>query len=283
MAKAIILTYAPVSNEDAKLLKNTDIFKIATNYSAAELKPNIRLTADDIVDKCLECDTCPVLSIHHDLGKDRVINASYLPNRKSSLLSCIDYLYLQGYDDVLLVATNPPDTATHIMNKRGVNNMKTSLYLYKYTEEGCFDIPYMTIKEFLMLTDEDRLLGVTDERPRLLIEKTVFSDACRYEVFSRGKDNKSIESGELIKSLLPFEYQRKLLEGADELEYNGIIIKKITKLVPDKKETKKAKEEPKEEVDVNTMSYQELLEYCEKNNIKAKTKKKADLIKAIKG
>lgn len=29
------------------------------------------------------------------------------------------------------------------------------------------------------------------------------------------------------------------------------------------------------------MSYQELLEYAKKNNIKAKTNKKADLIKAI--
>ena len=53
MKKAIVLTYAPVTKSEAELLKNTDIFKIATNFSAAELNPNIRLTADDIVDKCL--------------------------------------------------------------------------------------------------------------------------------------------------------------------------------------------------------------------------------------
>ena len=105
--KAIILTYAPITKKEAELLKNTDVFKIATNFSASELKPNVRLTADDIVQKCLDCDNCEVVSLNYDLEKPRVINGCYLPKRHSSLLSCVDYLYLKGFTSVLLVASNP--------------------------------------------------------------------------------------------------------------------------------------------------------------------------------
>ena len=274
--KAIILTYAPVSKEDAKLLKNTDIFKIATNYSASELKPNLRLTADNIVDKCLECDTCDVVSVNYDLERDRVINACYLPKRHSSLLSCVDYLYLQGYTSVLLVASNPPDTATYKINREGIDDMKDCLYLYKYTNEGCFDIPQMTIKEFIMLSDEEKLLGVTDERPKRMIEKTVFSDSCMYEVCLKGRNNKSIENGKTINTILTYEQKQKFLYGADEIEVDNLVIKKITKLVPDKKK------EVKKEIDFDKMSYNELVKYAKEHNIKSKTSKKADLIEAIK-
>ena len=84
--KAVILTYAKITDEEKELLKNTDVFKIACNNYCAELKPNIRLTADNIVQKCLDCDTCPVISLNYGWNTDkRVINAGYLPKRHSSL------------------------------------------------------------------------------------------------------------------------------------------------------------------------------------------------------
>lgn len=235
--KAIILTYAPVNKQEAQLLKNTDIFKIATNFSAVELKPNLRLTEDNIVDKCLEVDTCPVVSLNYDLEKERVINACTMPKRHSSLLGCVDYLYVKGYTSVLLVASNP-DSATCKINYEGINRMKSYLHLYKYTKEGNFDIPHRSIKEFLMLTDEDKLLGVTEDSPKKLLEKTRFTDACHYEVWTDGKDNKSIESGEIIKNILPLDMKEKLLNGAEEIKYNGLCIKVLTTLKV---------EEPKEE------------------------------------
>ena len=236
--RAIILTYAPVTKEEAKLLKNADVFKIATNFSAAELKPNLRLCADNIVQKCLDCDTCDVVSVNHDLERERVINACYLPKRHSTLLYCIDYLYLKGYSEVLLVATNP-DSATSKINYIGVNGMKDCLYLYKYTKDGNLDIPYKSVKEFLSMTDEERLLGEVELAPKKLIEKTIFTDSCRYEVQTIGRDNKSIESGAIIASILPYDIKEQFLYGViDEVDYNGLHIKKITQLVPKKEEVK---------------------------------------------
>ena len=245
--KAIILTYAPANKTEAKLLRETNIFKIATNFSAVELKPDLRLTADDIVQKCLDCDDCDVVSINYDLERNRVINGCTLPKRHSSLLSCIDYLYLQGYTNVLLVASNP-DSPTCKINYEGVNNIKDCLNLYKYSKNGNFDIPYMNVKEFLMLTEEQKLLGEKETPAKKLFEKTIFTDAVSFEVKTEGKENKSIESGETIKNILPLEVKQKLLAGEEEIKYNGLIIRKITKITPKKEIVKEEKEEIKEEV-----------------------------------
>ncbi len=238
--KAIILTYAPVDKTEAKLLRETKIFKIATNYSAVDLKPDLRLTADNIVQKCLDCDKCNVVSINHDLNKKRVINACHLPKRYSSLLSCIDYLYLKGYTDVLLVASNP-DSATCKINYKGVNDIKDCLNLYKYTKDGNFDIPFKSVKEFLMLTEEEKLLGKEETAKKKLVAKTIFTDAVKYEIHSKGKENYSIESGTLINNILPAIEKQKLLEGLEEIEYNGIIIKKLTQIAPKKEEKEEEK------------------------------------------
>lgn len=240
--KAIVLTYAPVTKEEEILLKNTDVFKIATNFSAVDLKPDIRLTADNIVDKCLNCDNIPVVSLNYDLEKERVINGCKLPKRHSSLLSCIDYLYIKGYNQVLLVASNP-DSATCKINYEGIDNIKDCLSLYKYTKEGNMDIPYKSIKEFLMLTDEEKLLGITEKSPNKLFEKTVFTDACKYEVQTIGLENKSIESGELVGNILPFDLKAEILNGKTEIEYNGMMFKMLTTLT-----VEEPKEEAKEEV-----------------------------------
>lgn len=233
--KAIVLTHTDITDKDAELLKNTDVYKIACNYYCSELKPNIRLCADNIVNKCLECGTCDVVSINYDLDKDRVINGCTMPKRHSTLLHCIDYLYFQGYTNVLLVATNPTGTETYKLNYDGVNNMKECLNLYKYNDEGNFDIPTMTVKEFLMLTDEEKLLGITEKSPKKMIEKTIFTAACRYEVHTEGKDNKSIEGGHIIDSLLPLNEKQRLLNGENEIVYNGLVIKRLTVFEPVKK------------------------------------------------
>ena len=39
MRKAIVLTYAEVTKEEKKLLQNTDVFKIATNFQRQNLNP----------------------------------------------------------------------------------------------------------------------------------------------------------------------------------------------------------------------------------------------------
>ena len=249
--KAIVLTYAPITEQEKKLLRETKIFKIACNDYAAELKPNVRLCADNIVKKCLKCDTCPVISMNYDLEEKRVINGSCLPRRNTTLISCIDYLYLNGYTSVLLVATNP-DSATTKLNIEGLNSIKDCLNIYKYSKDGNLDVPYKNIGEF-MLSDEEKLLGIEETAEKTLLKKTIFTDACRWEISTKGKDNKSIESGSIVDSILPVSEKQKLLDGIEELEYNGFVIKRITLTSP-KKEVKKEiepeeiQEEPKEVV-----------------------------------
>ena len=248
--KAIVLTYAPITKEEQKLLKNTDIFKIACNNYCAELKPNIRLCADDIVDKCLKCDTCPVISKNYDLEKDRVINGCYLPTRHTTLISCIDYLYLKGFTSVLLVATNP-DSKTTKLNIEGINSIKDCLYLYKYSDSGNLDVPTKSIKDFIMMTEEDKLLGNDENSEKVLLKRLIFTDAYNYEVCSKGKDNKSIESGALINNILPVSKKDELLQGLEEIEYNGLVIKRLTGIKP-KEEPKKEIQEEKEPVKKTT-------------------------------
>lgn len=243
MVRAIILTYAPITDEEKELLRNTDVFKIACNTYCAELKPNVRLTADNIVDKCLECDTCPVVSVNYDLEKERVINACYLPHRYSSILYCLDYLYLKGYDTVLLVANNNVGNQNNKTeefkqnNIKGVDNFRGLMHIFKYSQEGRFNVETVTIKEFLTmneefmpLTEEDKLLGRTQPRPKTLLEKTIFTDACRYEVETEGRNNKSVVNGDLINNILPTNIKDKLRNGELEINYNGLVVRRITEL-----------------------------------------------------
>ena len=238
--KAIVLTHAPITKKEQELLKNTDIFKIACNNYCAELNPNLRLCADDIVDKCLICDNCPVISLNYDFNKTGVINGSYLPNRHTTLVSCVDYLYLKGFTSILLVASNP-DSATYKLNIEGINSIKDCLYLYKYSENCNLDIPYKSIKDFIMMTEEDKLLGNNENSEKVLLKKLIFTSAYKYEVHTKDRDNKSVESGEIINNILPVNKKEELLQGAEEIEYNGLVIKRLTGI--------KAKEEPKKEVE----------------------------------
>lgn len=249
LKKAIVLTYAPVTDEEKNLLKNTNIFKIACNNYCADLKPNIRLTADNIVDKCLECDTCPVVSLSFDVHKERVINAYNYPHRRSSLLSCIDYLRFNGYNAILLVASNP-DSATSIINYKGIEYFKDYLYLFKYTKDGNMNIPHLTVKDFIMLTDDDKILGITETAPKKILSEKLFTTECRYEVYIDGKNNKSIETGVAVGIILPREFKEKLVRGETEIVCNGLTIKRITDLsylTPGTVEPKQD-EEPLEEV-----------------------------------
>jgi len=256
--KAIVLTYAELNKEEEKLLKETDVFKIACNAHCPELKPNIRLCADNIVDKCLACDTCDVLSVDYDASveTDRVIRVATLPRLHSSLLYCTEWLILKGYDNILLVANNLFATGNTIkksfqeLNKQGINELKKCAYIYKYSKEGVFDMPTVSIEEFLNmeentefmpLTEEDKLLGRTTPRKKTILEKQALSEAYQYEICTIGLNNASIVGGNIIDSILSFENKQKLMSGVEEIECNGFRIKRITSCVI---EEKKHEEKP---------------------------------------
>ena len=80
------------------------------------------------------------------------------------------------------------------------------------------------------ITDEEKLLGITENSPKKLYQKEIFTAAYKYEVYTEGLDNKSIESGELIENILPLDAKQKLQDGETELEINGLHIKLLTSL-----------------------------------------------------
>lgn len=95
-----------------------------------------------------------------------------------------------------------------------------------------------------MLTDEEKLLGVKEQRQKTMYKETLFTEFCRYEVHTEGKDNISIEGGNIIDSLLPFSEKQRFLNGENEIVYNGLVIKKLTVFEPKKAEVKEEDTKP---------------------------------------
>lgn len=115
-----------------------------------------------------------------------------------------------------------------------------------------------------MLTDEEKLLGITEKSPKKLMEATLFTDGCQYEVWTKGKENKSIENGALIKNILPMDIKEKFSNGETEVEYNGTCVKILTDF--------KVKEAPKEEIKEEEL--EEEIKKPVKKTVKKTTKKK---------
>ena len=281
--KAIILTYAPITSEEENLLKETSVYKIACNTYRAEVKPDVRLTSDNIVNKCLECDLCPVISINYDLEKERVINGCHYPDMNSSLLNCACYLVLNGYTSILLVAnnlkTNRKDISLEFqeLNRKGINKLKEFACFYKYSDIGVFDIPTKTIKDFIM-DDESLILGVTVENKTVRILKTLaFSEDFKYEIKTIGKNNASIEGGNLIANILPLNKKEEILNGEEVITYNDLEIRRLTK-IPSFESS--VNNEPK--IDVDNMSYNEMQKFVSKHSLQVESYTKESLKKAIK-
>ena len=118
MKKAIVLTYAPTTEEEKQLLINTDIFKVACNWHGEEFKPDVRITLDkdETIEKALAVGNQTIISIGYPYKHKRVVERFDLPKRFSSLISCVDYLYTEGYTDILLVANNLKTNQKNISN-----------------------------------------------------------------------------------------------------------------------------------------------------------------------
>lgn len=253
MKQAIVLTYPNLTKKESELLKNTNIFKIACNWHAEELKPDKRLIADrGILDKVKAVGNQPIVTfLEYYPDDERLEDYRHLPARHSTLLTCVDYLIENRYTDVLLIADNSQTNGKEIdkkfqeHNKKTITQLNNFINIYKYSENGVFDIPHLPIEEFLKmakpaqrvnLTAEDKILGKTLEEKQNETKEQgskyekmfMFTDAFLFEVHTKGRDNKSVETGEFIKNLLPPKKQQELLDDIKEVEYNGIVIKRIT-------------------------------------------------------
>ena len=283
--KAIVLTYAPVTKEEEELLKNTDIFKVACNWHSENLKPDVRITLDrdETIKKSLDVGNQPVLSLQFDYDHPRVKRIYNLPKRLSSLISCCDYLISRGYNQILLVATNTVTNQKAIssgfqkINLDGIDSVKDYAHIYKYRDDAVFNLNTRTIEEFLTMTDENLILGTTEETSENpLLKGLVFTEAYLFKVQTIGLNNASIESGKLLAGLLPADKQQEIINGAVTIEYNGLEITRITGV-------EEPKEEPKQEKAPKKMSWFEMKKYVKDNNIPVVSYKKEDLEKAIWG
>lgn len=283
--KAIVLTYAPITKKEENLLKNTKIFKIACNWHAENLKPDLRLVFDDkeTIKKALEVGKQKIISGNYSYPDKRVETAYYLPNRHSTLIGCVDYLIINGYTEILLVAnnlkTNQKDISSDFQknNIDGINSVKDCAYIYKYSDDAVFDVPTKTIEEFLKMSDEIENLILGNEEPKKeeksLLKNLAFSDAYRYTVKTKGYDNESIENGTLLNAILPLSKKQEILSGKEVVEFDNLIITRITGIKKKNQETKGDKTEQ--------MSYQGMKDYIKKYNITVSDKTKANLEKVI--
>ena len=93
------------------------------------------------------------------------------------------------------------------------------------------------------LTDEDKLLGRTEPKPKTILEKIAFSDKTLYKVGNAQGTNTSIETGETVASILPYNLKRKVLNGVIKVEYNGIVFERIVTVEKSPKQELKQEEE----------------------------------------
>ena len=109
--KAIILTYAPVQDFEREILRNTNIFKLALNQHAAELKPDKRIITDYVLPKIMENCHESIISVRERL-RSYSLRVEYpkIEFKGSTIIAAVDYLISKNYDEILIVGDNKVNT-----------------------------------------------------------------------------------------------------------------------------------------------------------------------------
>lgn len=147
--KAIILTYTPVSNTEKYILQTTNIFKLALNQHAEELKPNARIISDYVLPKIYEKFSQKIISVREKLRyySKRV---EYFEGefKGSTILAGIDYLISKKYDEILIVGDNKVNHSRfQDLVKTEIDKIKNQAKVYQYSK-GNFNLPVKSIPEF---------------------------------------------------------------------------------------------------------------------------------------
>lgn len=147
--KAIILTYAPVVDSEKSILQTTNIFKLALNKHAEELKPNARIITDYILPQIYSMFSQKIISVREKL-RNYSNRIEYFDGefKGSTILAGIDYLISKKYDEILIVGDNK---VNHKQFKDLVNTeidkVKHQVNIYQYSK-GNFNLPVKSISEF---------------------------------------------------------------------------------------------------------------------------------------
>lgn len=150
MPKAIILTGAPVKMREHSLLKNTNIFKVAINQHAEDLKPDIRICTDWNLQYLLNSFPENVISLR-DKSRCKSPRVIYpdIEYKGATIIAAVEYLINQGYTDILIVGDNTVNIKAFQENiKKHIGQLAKLTRIYCYTK-GNFNLPCKKITEFL--------------------------------------------------------------------------------------------------------------------------------------
>ena len=147
--KSIILTSAPVTKQEEEILKHTEIFKIALNQHAEELKPDIRIITDYVLADICKNFPQKIVSVRDRL-RYFTSRVEYFDTefKGSTIISAIEYLISKKYDDILIVGDNTVHNKEFMdWTKSEVEKLSTKACIYQYSD-GNFTLPVKTVKEF---------------------------------------------------------------------------------------------------------------------------------------
>lgn len=148
--KAIILTQAPVTDAENKILLETEIFKLAINQHAEELKPDVRIISDYILAEICRNFSQKVVSVRDKFrySSDRV---EYFDTefRGATIVSAIEYLISKNFDEILIVGDNTvhKEVFQNFVRKE-VDMVKGKAEIYQYSY-GNFNLPTKSVADFV--------------------------------------------------------------------------------------------------------------------------------------
>lgn len=155
MEKAIILSGIELTEEERELLKNTDIYKLALNHHAEELKPDERIFSDYV-------DFGEVL---RQFPGTKIYTVRYIPRhpvenlivadvefKGSTIIAAIEFLIKRGVKKILLIA----DNTVHAQSFRdeiynNILKLPTNTEIYQF-RTGNFPLPVLGIRDFIWNT-----------------------------------------------------------------------------------------------------------------------------------
>lgn len=151
--KAIVLTNSQVDESQAKELIETDIFKIALNFHAEWLKPDLRIATDyGMANGMLNCFSQNVVTIRDYFEDKRNIYHGEITFKGSTIIACIEYLISENFDEILLIADNSVHQEWFKERiKKEIENILekySNIKIFQYSN-GNFNLPVMSVQKFI--------------------------------------------------------------------------------------------------------------------------------------
>ena len=148
--KAIILTYAPVTDSDKVLLQSTKIFKVAINQHGEEYKPDVRVAGDWNLTYLCKNFSQPIVSLREHF---RFISPREVENnveyKGATIVGAVEWLIQRGIRDILIVGDNTVNTKEFQDNiNKYITPLMTKTRIWQYSY-GNFNVPVKSIEKFI--------------------------------------------------------------------------------------------------------------------------------------